>query len=318
MVATPHAVRRRPACWTCSCGSCAPCSDDSAWGPSDVTLGPRPLPHPPVDKIRSDQVGPPTKIGSDCNTVFDLSAGWKYKDITIDGKDLQYAVALAPTPHNVSYIWWAPNHVRAFPREAYLAVGGYDPQRTVLDDQDLMGRLYQLGPFHLIDDCLYLQRMHDHNTQRDAETNAFIQQETIALYDRNIERNALAWAKREGLLALDLGAAHGRPDGYLGIDQQDELGIGIVATLPQPLDLPDSSVGVIRAFDFLEHVADKVALINELHRLLAPGGLLLSTTPSTDGRGAFQDPDPRRLLQRELVLVLHGGQLPQLHTGDNR
>ena len=33
-----------------------------------------------------------------------------------------------------------------------------------------------------------------------------------------------------------------------------------------------------------------MALINELYRLLAPGGLLLSQTPSTDGRGAFQDP----------------------------
>ena len=47
---------------------------------------------------------------------------------------------------------------------------------------------------------------------------------------------------------------------------------------------------MIRAVDFLEHVADKVALFNELYRLLAPGGLLLSQTPSTDGRGAFQDP----------------------------
>jgi len=63
-----------------------------------------------------------------------------------------------------------------------------------------------------------------------------------------------------------------------------------VANLPGPLDLPDGSAGVIRAVDFLEHVADKVALINEIHRLLAPGGLLLSMTPSTDGRGAFQDP----------------------------
>ena len=115
---------------------------------------------------------------------FDASAGWVYKDVTIDGKRFQYPVSLASTPHNVSYIWFAPNHVRVFPRDAYTAAGGYDPQRTVLDDQDLMCRLYQMGPFHLIDDCLYLQRMHDHNTQKDAETNAFIQQETIALYDR--------------------------------------------------------------------------------------------------------------------------------------
>jgi SAM-dependent methyltransferase len=208
----------------------------------------------------------------------------------VDGRSVQHAVAMAPTPHNVSYIWWAPNHVRAFPRHAYDRAGGYDAARSVLDDQDLMCRLYQLGRFHLIDDCLYLQRMHEHNTQRDAETNAFIQTETIALYDRYIEGNAFAWAKRNGLLALDLGSAHNRPDGYLGVDQHPGPDVDIAATLPHPLDLPDNSVGVIRAADFLEHVADKVTLINELYRLLAPGGMLLSLTPSTDGRGAFQDP----------------------------
>lgn len=31
-------------------------------------------------------------------------------------------------------------------------------------------------------------------------------------------------------------------------------------------------------------------LLEELHRCLAPQGWLLSQTPSTDGRGAFQDP----------------------------
>jgi len=231
-----------------------------------------------------------TAEGDRDDTHFDAGAGWVYKDVTIDGKELDYAVALAPTPHNISYIWWAPNHIRAFPREAYLAAGGYDPQRTVLDDQDLMCRLFQLGPFRLIDECLYLQRMHPHNTQRDAETNAFIQKETIALYDQYIERNVLAWAKREGLLALDLGAAHHQVDGYLGVDMHAGPNIDIVATLPDRLDLPDGSVGVIRAFDFLEHVPDKIALFNELYRLLAPGGMLLTLTPSTDGRGAFQDP----------------------------
>src|ERR1700722_13630225 len=53
--------------------------------------------------------------GSRDDTVFDRSGGLKYNDVTIDDRGLQYAVALAPTPHNVSYIWWAPNHVRAFP-----------------------------------------------------------------------------------------------------------------------------------------------------------------------------------------------------------
>lgn len=221
---------------------------------------------------------------------FDPAAGWEYREAVVDGRDVQYPAALAPTPHNVSYIWFAPNHVRAFPKSAYEKAGGYDATRTVLDDQDLMARLYQVGDFRLIDDCLYLQRMHDANTQRDAETNAFIQAETVRLYDRSIEGNALAWARREGLMALDLGAAHNKPAGYTGVDAVAGDGVDIVAALPGRLDLPDGCAGVIRAVDFLEHVADKVALINELYRLLAPGGLLLSCTPSTDGRGAFQDP----------------------------
>ncbi len=66
--------------------------------------------------------------------------------------------------------------------------------------------------------------------------------------------------------------------------------VDIVAELPGRVELPDGTVGVIRAVDFFEHVADKVALINELYRLLAPGGVVLAQTPSTDGRGAFQDP----------------------------
>jgi SAM-dependent methyltransferase len=45
-----------------------------------------------------------------------------------------------------------------------------------------------------------------------------------------------------------------------------------------------------------DHGADGVAakcvvgLMNELYRVLAPGGWIISRTPSTDGRGAFQDP----------------------------
>jgi SAM-dependent methyltransferase len=33
-----------------------------------------------------------------------------------------------------------------------------------------------------------------------------------------------------------------------------------------------------------------VGVMNEIYRVLVPGGWLISRTPSTDGRGAFQDP----------------------------
>lgn len=228
--------------------------------------------------------------GSRDETRWDERNGWEYRDVDFEGRTVLQCTALAPSPHNVSYIWFAPNHVRAFRRSHYEAAGGYDPDRLVLDDQDLMCRLYQITDFHLIDDCIYLQRMHGGNTQRDAETNARIQQETVALYDRYVEANAVAWAIRSGLKVVDLGSAHNKPPGYLGVDKHEGPGVDIVGDVSTGIDLPDSSVGVIRAFDFLEHIPDKVGLLNECYRLLAHGGMLLSLTPSTDGRGAFQDP----------------------------
>ncbi|GFH36413.1 glycosyltransferase [Streptomyces pacificus] len=231
-----------------------------------------------------------TEDGGRDDSRFNEVYGWQYQDVDVDGRRLLAATSMAPTPHNVSYIWYAPNHVRAFRKDAYDRAGGYDAARAVLDDQDLMCRLFQSGDFHHIDRCLYLQRLHSTNTQRDPEINARIQRETVALYDKYIEANALAWTQRRGLVALDLGAAHRKPPGYLGVDQHPGEGVDIVATLPERLDLPDDSVGLMRAVDFLEHVPAKVPLINELYRLLAPGGMLLTMTPSSDGRGAYQDP----------------------------
>ena len=231
-----------------------------------------------------------TEAGARDDDRWDAAYGWHYREADVDGRKVLQVDGLEPCPHNVSYIWFAPNHVRAFRRDAYEKSGGYDPERDILDDQDLMCRLYQLGEFQHITECLYLQRMHQRNTQRDAELNDRIQKETVVLYDRYVQANALAWAQRRGLLALDLGAAHRKADGYLGVDQYPGPGVDMVTDVSQGFDLPDSSVGVIRAVDFLEHIPDKIALFNELYRVLAHGGMLLSLTPSTDGRGAFQDP----------------------------
>jgi SAM-dependent methyltransferase len=228
--------------------------------------------------------------GSRDDSRFDERFGWSFRNVDVDGAAHLQIDALDPSPHNVSYIWYAPNHVRAFRRTTYDAAGGYDAERDILDDQDLMCRMYLEADFHLVDECLYLQRVHRANTQKESETNARIQRETVELYDRYAQGNALAWARRRGLLALDMGAAHNKPPGYLGLDVYEGPDVDIVGDVTLGIDLPDSSVGVIRAVDFLEHVPDKIAMFNEMYRLLAPGGMLLSLTPSTDGRGAYQDP----------------------------
>jgi hypothetical protein len=221
---------------------------------------------------------------------FDPRLGLASRETDVDGLTVFEVVSLEPTPHNTSYIWWQPNHLRAFRRTTYDLAGGYDATRTVLDDQDLLCRLYQHTDFLHLDVCLYLQRVHERNTQKDPETNARIQRETVELYDRWIQPSALAWSARRGLKALDMGAAHNSPPGYLGVDVYEGPNVDIVVDVSGGIPLPDSSVGVIRAVDFLEHVPDKVAIFNEMYRVLADGGVLLTMTPSTDGRGAYQDP----------------------------
>jgi len=216
---------------------------------------------------------------------FDASFGWEYYE------ENGYLVCknMAHTPHNVSYIWFAPNHVRAFRKDAYERTGGYNPNRKVLDDQEIMSKIYLQGKFYHIPECLYYQRVHSENTQIDPETNRFIQEETVRIHGQTIQSLLLKWSADNGLLALDMGAAHNPAPGYLTVDQHQPADfVGDVFDVIG--NLPDNSVGVIRAVDFCEHIADKIRLWNEFYRVLAHGGMVVSLTPSTDGRGAFQDP----------------------------
>lgn len=134
--------------------------------------------------------------GSPHPQEFDSSYGWTYDECN----GFLVPRNLEPTPHNVSLIWYAPNHLRAFRRSAYQATCGYDVSLRILDDLSLMSELYRVGPFVALDSLLYYQRLHGSNTQLDPETNASIQTGTWDLYERNILINYEAWSKRNNLL----------------------------------------------------------------------------------------------------------------------
>lgn len=59
------------------------------------------------------------------------------------------------------------------------------------------------------------------------------------------------------------------------------------------LPVGEGGAGAIHAADVLQHVEDRAALFTACHRALAHGGIVFTDTPSTDGRGAFQDPSHR-------------------------
>ena len=223
--------------------------------------------------------------GSPNQDRFDVSNGWVYTAGTLEGKNLNRCHALAATPHNMGYIWYAPNHVRAFRRSAYDEVGGYNADLAFLDDQDLMCRLYLAGEFAHVERCLYLQRVHERMSQVEIKTNAAIQEQTVVYYRQYIEEMAQAWAKRNGLRCLRL-----RTPVWIGDEPTDDY--EDVTIDPGDIAIPagDDGVAILKVYDVLNRVTNRAGLFNEAYRVLAHGGLMMTQTPSTDGRGAFQDP----------------------------
>jgi len=183
-------------------------------------------------------------------------------------------------------IWWAPNHVRAWRAKDYWAIGGHNADMALADDHDLCCRFYIHGKMKHIPKCLYLYRLHDDNTclQKAAE----IQPIMWGNYAKYIFPMVEKWAREKNLGLIDLGGATGKPAGYYSIDLR--AGADIRYDLNKDIPAKDNSIGIVRAYDILEHLADPVQIMNEIFRVLAPGGWLMASIPSTDGRGAFQDP----------------------------
>ena len=53
----------------------------------------------------------------------------------------------------------------------------------------------------------------------------------------------------------------------------------------------ESSVDMIRCIDFIQFIEDKHFTLEQIYKALKHNGTVDIQVPSTDGRGAFQDPD---------------------------
>jgi SAM-dependent methyltransferase len=89
---------------------------------------------------------------------------------------------------------------------------------------------------------------------------------------------------------VDLGCGLSKPEGYVGVDKLPGEGVDIVADLSQKFPFPDDSVDIIRAYDFIEHLRYPIHTMNEIWRIGKHNAKVDILVPSTDGRGAFQDP----------------------------
>jgi hypothetical protein len=217
---------------------------------------------------------------------YNPAYGWKYRPFDWQGKKLDEAIAFPPTPSSIRLVYWSPNHIRAWKAKDYWKIGGHNANLLVGDDHDLVCRFYLEGEMHWIDKCLYVYREHKENSVK--TFNAEIQRATHNNQDNYLYQLIFKWAERNKLPMYDLGGAFNSPDNFLSVDIEGDVDVKCDFNKGLPFD--DNSVGVIRAFDFLEHTPNQIESMNEIYRVLAPNGWLLSFTPSTDGRGAWQDP----------------------------
>lgn len=224
---------------------------------------------------------------------YSANFGWSHYEFEYQGHTLTAMHAPEATAHNIRLVDWAPNHVRAWRAKAYWAAGGHDATKAVGDDHDLIVRMFLAGAkFKHIPECLYLYRVHGANTV--ATKNALIRDATMGVYNWNIWKLAEKWTADAGLKRIDLCGGIDTPKGYTPIDRRIAPGKeGIECDLEGPWALEDSSVGILRAHDAVEHLRDAIHTMNEAYRVLAPGGWLMIHVPSTNGLGAFCDPTHR-------------------------
>lgn len=81
----------------------------------------------------------------------------------------------------------------------------------------------------------------------------------------------------------------------------------IQGDVDQPLPFDDASFDAVIAKDLLEHVADPVAVVTEIHRVLRPGGLVFASSPDAQ-RWVWDDYTHRRPFTRKAYKLLFSDQ----------
>jgi SAM-dependent methyltransferase len=92
-------------------------------------------------------------------------------------------------------------------------------------------------------------------------------------------------------IKLNLGCTDRLLKDYINVDIVDLPGVDVVTDLSKaPWPWEPNTVSHVFAHDVIEHLPNKILTMNELWRVLEPGGQADILVPSTDGQAAFADP----------------------------
>lgn len=90
---------------------------------------------------------------------------------------------------------------------------------------------------------------------------------------------------------INLGCGDKKAEGEIGVDIIPTSKVDVVTDLNNyPLPFADNSVDIVRSSHCFEHLDNLIALMEDIHRMLKPGGILEFTVPHVSNIEFFRDP----------------------------
>jgi glycosyltransferase involved in cell wall biosynthesis len=202
--------------------------------------------------------------------------GWTNYPVAAYGREFLATRAFEVSPRSLCEIYYAPDHVRCWSREAYYAAGGHNRELPVVDDQELMIKTYLSGfKFEHTGGCHYLYRMYTQNTVKSRSTR--IKELTQEFKEKYTEEIIREWSSRENHAVLDI---------------RDMLGEGWEASRDLKYGLGSSQYGIIEVHDFLQWLDGNqvVEFMNAAYDALVPGGYIIISVPDARHEIGYADP----------------------------
>jgi SAM-dependent methyltransferase len=104
---------------------------------------------------------------------------------------------------------------------------------------------------------------------------------------------------------LDVGCGTAKWPGAVGLDISDATDADVVHDLDSfPYPFPDAAFDHVRMQDVIEHVREPLRVMEELHRVLRPGGRVQLRTPHFSSALAYGDPTHRHYFSAMAVRSL--------------
>jgi ubiquinone/menaquinone biosynthesis C-methylase UbiE len=97
-----------------------------------------------------------------------------------------------------------------------------------------------------------------------------------------------------GQVKLDLGCGPNKHKGYIGLDAVKLKGVDIVADINKKLPFQDNTFDEVLARCVLEHVDDIFFTMEEIHRILKPGGKIVAFVPYWNSYYTYADLQHKR------------------------